>query len=48
MAIAEVHKTIALIRADDPITLKAQTREGAFVVETLQVANDKLEKAVGL
>jgi hypothetical protein len=48
MAIAEVHKTIALLRADDPFRFRAQTREGAFVVQTLQVANDKLEKAVGL
>ncbi|WP_158814842.1 hypothetical protein [Methylocapsa sp. S129] len=47
-AIAEVHKRIALLRADDPITLKAETREGSFVVETLQVADDRLEKAVGL
>jgi hypothetical protein len=47
-AIAEVQKSIALLRADDPITLKAETREGTFVVETLQVADDKLEKALGL
>jgi hypothetical protein len=47
-AVAEVHKAIALLRADDPITLSAGTREGAFVVETLQYADDKLEKAVGL
>ena len=47
-AIAEVHKSIALLKADDPITLKAETREGAFVVDTLQVADDKLERAVGL
>jgi hypothetical protein len=47
-AIAQVHKSIALLRADDPTTLKAETREGSFVVETLQAADDKLEKAVGL
>jgi hypothetical protein len=47
-AIAEVHKRIALLRADDPVTLKVGTRDGAFVIQTLQVADDKLEKAVGL
>lgn len=48
IAIAAVHKTIALLRADDPVTLKAETREGAFVAETLQVASLKLKKASGL
>jgi hypothetical protein len=48
IAIAEVHKTISLLRADDPVVLKAETREGSFVAETLEVANNKLEKAVGL
>lgn len=47
-AIAEVHKTISLLRADDAVTRQVGTREGALVVETLQVASDKLEKAVGL
>ena len=47
-AIAVVHKTIALLRADDPIIVKAETRDGAFVAATLQVAQDKLEKAMGL
>ena len=47
-AIAEVHKTISLLKADDPVTLKAETRTGAFVAETLAVADNKLEKAVGL
>ena len=48
IAIAEVHKTIALLTADDPITLKAGTREGSLVAETLQVADSKLEEATGL
>ena len=48
IAISAVHKTIALLRADDPVTLTAETREGGFVVETLQVARNKLEKATGL
>ena len=48
VAIAEVHKTIALIRADDPIMRKAETRQGALVAQTLEAADDKLEKAVGL
>ena len=47
-AIAEVHKRIALLRADDPDTRQLGTREGTLVVETLQVASDKLERAVGL
>jgi hypothetical protein len=48
IAIAEVHKTISLLKADDPVVLKVETREGAFVAETLEVADNKLEKAVGL
>jgi hypothetical protein len=48
IAIAEVHKSIVLLKADDPTTLKAETRVGAFVAETLQVADNKLEEAVGL
>lgn len=48
LAIAEVHKTISLLRADDSVTRQVGTREGTLVVETLQVASDKLEKAVGL
>jgi chaperonin cofactor prefoldin len=47
-AIAEVHKTIALLKADDPVYLRSGTRDGELVVETLQVADDKLQKAVGL
>jgi hypothetical protein len=48
IAVAEVHKTISLLRADDPSLVKAETRAGGFVAETLEVANNKLEKAVGL
>jgi hypothetical protein len=48
VAITAVHKSIALLRADDPLTLKAETREGAFVSATLQAADTKLERAVGL
>jgi hypothetical protein len=48
IAIAEVHKTIALLKADDPVMRQAETREGAFVAQTLAVASNKLEKAVGL
>jgi hypothetical protein len=47
-AIAQVHKTISLLKADDSATRQTVTRDGALVVETLQVASDKLEKAVGL
>jgi hypothetical protein len=48
IAITAVHKSIALLRADDPLTLKVETREGSFVAETLQAADTKLERAVGL
>jgi hypothetical protein len=48
IAVAEVRRTITLLKADDPVVLKAETREGAFVAETLEVADNKLEKAVGL
>jgi hypothetical protein len=47
-AIAEVHKRIALLRTDDADTRQVGTREGTLVVETLQVASDKLERAIGL
>jgi hypothetical protein len=47
-AIQAVHKSIALLKADDPVALKAETRAGSFVIQTLQVADDKLQKAVGL
>ena len=47
-AIVEVHKRIALLRADDADTRQGGTREGTLVAETLQVASDKLERAVGL
>jgi hypothetical protein len=48
IAIGEVRKTISLIRADDLGQFKAETRASAFVAETLEVADNKLEKAVGL
>jgi hypothetical protein len=47
-ALTAIHKTIALLRADDPVILVAQTREGTLVEQTLQVADNKLERAVGL
>jgi hypothetical protein len=47
-AIQAVHKSIALLKADDPVALRAETRAGSFVIQTLQVADEKLEKAVGL
>ena len=47
-AIAAVHKSIALLKADDPVALKAETRASSFVIQTLQVADDKLQKAMGL
>jgi hypothetical protein len=47
-AITQIRKSIELLKADDPATIKQETREGTLVVETLQIAGDKLEKAVGL
>jgi hypothetical protein len=47
-AIAEVHKTISLLKADDPILFSAETRATDFVAETFDVATAKLDKAVGL
>jgi hypothetical protein len=37
-----------LLKAGDPFALRTETRASSFVIQTLQVANDKLEKAVGL
>ena len=50
VAIAEIHKTIALIKADDRIVVSydLESREATSVVNTLEVARDKLEKATGL
>jgi ssDNA-binding replication factor A large subunit len=45
-AMAQVRKTIVLLKVDDPTSRK--TRDGELVVETLQVAGDKLQRAVGL
>ncbi|MGA2043095.1 MAG: hypothetical protein ABSG83_06950 [Roseiarcus sp.] len=47
-AIGQVHKVIALLRADDPITLKSETRSGAQVAAILEAADVRLEKATGL
>jgi hypothetical protein len=47
-AIAQIHKSIGLLRIDDPVILKAATREEELVAETLQVADNQLEKAMGL
>jgi hypothetical protein len=47
-AIAEVHKSIALLKADDQATRRVGVREGTLVEATLQVASDKLEMASGL
>jgi hypothetical protein len=50
-AVVEVKKTIELIKADEPVfaTLAdMQTRQGNIVVEGLEVAEAKLERAVGL
>jgi hypothetical protein len=44
--IAEVHKDIVLLKADVPTA--RTTRDGELVAETLQVAGDKLQRAVSL
>ncbi len=43
--IAHVHKEIELVRADDPDTLRRQTRGGTFAEGTLETAAIKLERA---
>jgi hypothetical protein len=46
-----VKKTIELIKADEPVyaTLAdMQTRQGNIIAEGLQVAEAKLERAVGI
>jgi hypothetical protein len=45
---AEVHKEIALLKADDPVVQSIATREAGQITKTLEVADAKLEKAVGL
>jgi len=45
---AEVHKEIALLKADDPVVQTIATREAGQIAKTLDVADAKLEKAVGL
>jgi hypothetical protein len=50
-AVVEVRETIELIRADEPVfaTLAdMQTRQGDIIVAGLEVAEAKLERAVGL
>jgi hypothetical protein len=50
-AVVEVKKTIALIKAEEPVfaTLAdMQTRQGNIIAEGLEVAEAKLERAVGL
>ncbi len=51
VAVQEVRKTIELIRADDPGLVQvaeAQTRQGEIIVASLETAEAKLERAVGL
>jgi hypothetical protein len=47
-AIAVIHKDVSLVRAEDPDSLKRETRGGEFVIDTLNVASVSLEKASGL
>ena len=48
IATAEVHKVITLLKADDPIVRSIATREAGQITKTLALADEKLEKAVGL
>jgi hypothetical protein len=47
-ATAAVHKVIALLKADDPMLRSTATRESGQITQTLALADEKLEKAVGL
>jgi hypothetical protein len=50
-AVQEVRKSIELIRADDPDLVpvaETQTRQGAIIAASLDVAGAKLERAIGL
>jgi hypothetical protein len=47
-ATGEVRKTIALLKADDPAVRSIGVRESGQIAQTLNVAEEKLEKAVGL
>jgi len=47
-ATTEVHKVIALLKADDPVIRSTATRETGQITQTLALADEKLEKAVGL
>jgi len=47
-AAALIHKDITLVRAEDPDTQQRQTRSGALVIDTLNVASLALEKGGAL
>ncbi|MFZ1965057.1 MAG: hypothetical protein WAU78_16620 [Roseiarcus sp.] len=47
-AAALIHKDMTLVRAEDPDTQQRQTRSGAFVIDTLNVASLSLEKGGAL
>jgi hypothetical protein len=47
-AVAEIRKSIALIKADEPVLARLETRAGTAVADGLQLADAKLEKAIGL
>ena len=44
----QVHKIIALVRADDPIAPEIGMRRGVVSERTLQAADARLERATGL
>lgn len=48
VAIVAVHKRIALLKAENSYGRQVATREGTLVAQTLQVADAKLQSAVGL
>ena len=48
VAVALVHKTIALMRATDPDAAKVATRGGDLVADTLKTAASALERATAL
>jgi hypothetical protein len=47
-AIREIHKVIALLRADEPTVARIQVRQGNRIEAALQSVENRLAKAVGL
>jgi len=48
VALVAVKKAISLVRADDPAVARIQVRQGNAIYTALQVADNRLSRAVGL